>query len=124
MRAALLARDLIIASRIAAAAERAGVPIIRVDNPADLPPAADVRLLLVDWGDRDPHWAALLAKWCAGAPETAQPRVLLFGPHVDLEAHAAARAAGLGPMVARSRLIAVLPNLFDPADRHTPGERR
>jgi hypothetical protein len=110
---ALLARDLIIASRIAAAAEQAGVSLTRVDDPADLPPAGDVHLLLVDWGDRDPDWGDRLKAWCALAPETARPRVLLFGPHVDLEAHAAARAASLGPMMARSKLISELATLFD-----------
>jgi hypothetical protein len=37
--------------------------------------------------------------------------VILFGPHGDLEAHAAARATGLGPMIARSKLVADLPTL-------------
>jgi hypothetical protein len=109
---ALLAHDLIIASRIAAAAERAGVSFTRVDDPADLPPPTQVRLLLVDWGDRDPAWGDRLTAWCADAPETTRPRVLLFGPHSDLVAHADARAAGLGPMRARSKLVADLPTLF------------
>jgi hypothetical protein len=39
-------------------------------------------------------------------------RVILFGPRTDLEAHAAARAAGLGPMWARSKVIAGLPSLL------------
>lgn len=113
MSAALLARDLIIASRIAAAAERAGVTLTRIDDPADLPPAGDVHLLLVDWGDRDPDWGDRLKAWCALAPESSRPRVLLFGPHVDLTAHAAAREAGLGSMMARSKLISELATLFD-----------
>jgi hypothetical protein len=110
---ALLGRDLIIASRISAAAERARVSVMRIDGPADLPPASDVRLLLVDWGDRRPDWGERIAAWCASAPESARPRILLFGPHVDLEAHAAARAAGLGPMRARSKLVADLATIFD-----------
>jgi len=109
----LLGRDLIIASRIAAAAERAGVPYMRVGDPADLPPPGETRLLLVDWADRGPDWGELITAWCASAPESALPRILLFGPHVDLDAHAAARAAGLGPMRARSKLVADLPTLFD-----------
>ena len=113
MTVALLGRDLIIASRITAAAERAGVSVMRIGGPADLPPASNVRLLLVDWGDRGPDWGERIAAWCASAPESARPRILLFGPHVDLEAHAAARAAGLGPMRARSKLVADLATLFD-----------
>lgn len=69
-------------------------------------------MLLVDWGDRAADWGDRIAAWCAGAPESARPRVLLFGPHVDLAAHAAARAAGLGPMLARSKLVADLPTLL------------
>jgi hypothetical protein len=109
---ALLARDLLIASRIAAAAERADVSFTRVDDPADLPPPAQVRLLLVDWGDRATDWGDRISSWCAGAPESARPRILLFGPHVDLEAHAAARLAGVGPMRARSKLLADLDSLI------------
>ena len=113
MKVALLARDLLIASRIAAAADRAGASFLRVDDPADLPPPLALQLLLVDWADRAPDWGYRIAAWCAAAPESARPRVLLFGPHVDLEAHAAARAAGLGPMRARSKLVADLSTIFD-----------
>ncbi len=113
MTVALLARDLMIASRIAAAAERARAPFVRATDPTDLPPPAEVRLLLVDWGDRAADWGGRIAAWCEEAPESARPRVILFGPHVDLEAHAAARAAGLGPMRARSKLVSDLPTLFE-----------
>jgi len=111
---ALLARDLIIGSRIEAAAAQAGVGLARVDDPDGLPAASNVRLLLVDWGDRDEDWGARIATWCAGAPESARPRVVLFGPHTDLVAHADARAVGLGPMLARSKLLADLPLLLAP----------
>lgn len=112
MTVAVLARDLMIGSRIAAAAERAGVGLTQVGDPDELPPAEGLRLLLVDWADRAPDWGERITTWCARAPESARPRILLFGPHVDLKAHAAARAAGLGPMRARSKLVADLPNLF------------
>lgn len=111
MTVALVARDLMIASRVAAAAEQARVPFVRVDDPSALPSAASVRLLLVDWADRAPEWGARIAEWCVGAQESTAPRVILFGPHVDLEAHAAARASGLGPMWARSKLLAELSSL-------------
>lgn len=109
----LLGRDLIVASRIFAAAARAGVDVLRLDDPDDLPLASEVRLLLVDWGDRRPGWSATLARWCADAPESASPRLVLFGPHTDLVAHADARAAGLGPMWARSKFLADLPTLIN-----------
>ncbi|MDP9251204.1 MAG: hypothetical protein M3O78_07525 [Chloroflexota bacterium] len=113
MTVVLLGRDLIIASRVFAAAARAGVEARRVDDPAQLPPPDEVRFLLVDWADRSADWAEALSRWCARAPGSAQPKVVLFGPHVDLAAHASARAAGLGPMWARSKFLADLPTLFD-----------
>ena len=112
MTVVLLGRDLIIASRVFEAASRAGVEAHRVDDPAGLPPPEGVRLLLVDWGDRGPDWGEQIRTWCASATESARPKVVLFGPHVDLVAHAEARASDLGPMVARSKLLTELPTLF------------
>lgn len=105
MRAGAVVGDLILFSRIAAAAEATGTEVIRVDAPAQLP--ADLDLVLVDWSARRPDWADALRSRRAG-------RIMLFGPHTDLEAHAAARAAGLGPMWARSKLVAALPDLLSP----------
>jgi hypothetical protein len=109
---AVVARDLMIATRIADAGARAGVEVRRFDDPGQLPLPGEVRLLLVAWDERRPDWSGRLLAWCAAAPESATPRVVLFGPHTDLEAHAAARAAGLGPMWARSRLLAELEGLI------------
>jgi hypothetical protein len=109
---AVLARDLMIATRIADAGARAGVEVRRYDDPDQLPAAASVRLLLVDWDARGPDWGERLIRWCLNAPVSVRPRVVLFGPHTDLAAHAVARAAGLGPMLARSKLLAELPTLF------------
>lgn len=108
---AIVARDLIIATRIADACAAAGLPAVRVDTPADLPPADSVGVVLVDWSAREPGWGERLAAWCASAPEHERPRLVLFGPHTDLEAHAAARVAGLAPMLARSKLVADLPRI-------------
>ena len=80
----------------------------RVDGPADLPPANSVDLLLIDWSERDPGWGPQITAWRDGAVPA--PRIILFGPHTDLDAHAAAREAGLGPMRARSALVAGLPD--------------
>jgi hypothetical protein len=109
---ALVSRELLMATRIADAAARADVDCIRVDEPALLPAADTVGLVLVDWAERQAGWADALAQWCQGAPESHRPRVVLFGPHTDLEAHSAARAAGLGPMWARSKLLLELPGLI------------
>ena len=103
MRVAVVMSDLMLYSRIESAASAAGASLIRVDSPADLPP--DLELVLVDWSGREPGWADALR------PRTGNVRTVLFGRHTDLEAHAAARAAGLGPMWARSTLVRRLPSL-------------
>jgi hypothetical protein len=110
--ACFLGRDLLFYARVADAAERAGVQAQRVDSPEELPPPSDVSLLVVDWGNRFPNWDQSLREWCASATDVTGPRVILFGPHTDMAAHAAARQADLGPMWARSKLVSELSNLF------------
>jgi hypothetical protein len=107
VKVALVGRELLFGSRIASLVEDAGAELTRVDEPQSLPPAASVQLVLVDWAERQPGWADALSSWAAEA-EGSRPHVLLFGPHTDLRAHADARAAGLGPMVARSKLLLTL----------------
>jgi hypothetical protein len=103
VRAGAVIGDLIFYSRIAAAADAAGTQLIRADAPALLP--AELDLILVDWSARRPDWAVSLRARRSG-------RIILFGPHTDLAAHADARAAGLGPMWARSKLNAQLSDLL------------
>jgi len=98
MRVGAVVDDLMLFSRIDAAASVAGASLVRVSTPSDLPP--DLDLVLVDWSARRPDWADALRALPA--------RVILFGRHTDLEAHADARAADLGPMWARSKLVALL----------------
>ena len=108
MRVAAVISDLMLFSRIDAAARSCGASLIRVDEPRALPPAGSLDLALVDWSARSETWASDLREWRAGGA----PRVVLFGRHTDLEAHAAARAAGLGAMWARSKIVAELSNLM------------
>jgi len=114
VRVAAVISDLMLFSRIDAAAAAAGATLARVDAPSELGPPDAVDLVLVDWSARASGWEADLAAWRTQAPAPA-PRVILFGRHTDLEAHAAARAAGLGPMWARSRLLGELAALVAPA---------
>jgi hypothetical protein len=107
MRVAAVMSDLMLFSRIESAATTAGAVLSRLDTPMQLPSADAIDLVLVDWSARRPEWADALAAW-RGRSGT---RLILFGQHTDLEAHAAARAAGLGPMWARSKLLAALPQL-------------
>ena len=103
MRVAAVMSDLMLFSRIDAAADAAGASLIRVDSPADLPQHLD--LVLVDWSAREPGWTGELSG-------IAPARLILFGRHTDLEGHAAARSGGIGPMWARSKLVSELPELF------------
>jgi hypothetical protein len=102
MRVVAVVSDLMLFSRIESAATAAGAVLVRVDDPAAIPDDAD--LVLVDWATRRDGWT--------GALSAVPGRVVLFGPHTDLAAHADARAAGLGPMWARSKLIVELPTLL------------
>jgi hypothetical protein len=102
MKVAAVVSDLMLFSRIESAAHVAGAELARVDSPSDVP--ADADLVLVDWSAREPDWADTL--------RAAPGRVILFGPHTDLDAHAAARDAGLGPMWARSKLLTTLAKLL------------
>ncbi|MEO8509618.1 MAG: hypothetical protein ABI534_00080 [Chloroflexota bacterium] len=111
MRVVAIATDLMMVSRIAAAADVAAVTLTRLRSPRELGPVADTDLVIVDWAEREPWWAESLVAWRADA----QVPIVLFGQHTDREAHRAAREAGLGPMWARSRLMRELPRLVAPA---------
>jgi hypothetical protein len=108
----VLSRDLIIASRILGRATAAGHDAQLIGEPSSLPAAGSVDLLFVNWADRIRTWGNDLQTWRVDAPPSGGPRVVLFGPHSDLAAHADARAAGLGPMWARSKLVAELPSML------------
>ena len=105
MRVAAVISDLMLYSRIDSAATAAGASLVRVDSPTDL--LDDLDLILVDWSARQPDWTDALHVRTTS-------RIVLFGQHTDLAAHAAARAAGLGPMWARSKLILGLATLLHP----------
>ncbi len=104
MKVAAVISDLFLFSRIESAARLADVQLARVDAPHQIP--ADADLVLVDWSARQPDWADAL--------RSSDARVIVFGPHTDLQAHADARAADLGPMWARSKLVRELPSLLGP----------
>lgn len=112
MTTVLISRELLFATLVHDTAAHAGVDVVRIDDPSQLPEATSVRMVLVDWGDRAEAWGPLLSRWLASAPAERRPRIILFGPHTDLRAHAAASGAGLGPMWARSRLVRALPELL------------
>ncbi len=116
----LLGRELLFGSRLADVALRAGATFLRVEDPSHLPDPASVDVILIDWGDRAPGWAAALHDWLGPDPGRLRMRVMAFGPHTDLAAHREAQAAGLGPMVARSRVIRALSEALAGAERPGP----
>jgi hypothetical protein len=109
---AVIARDLMIATRIADAGARAGVDVRRYDDPSQLPPDGELRLVLVAWDERQQDWGEGLRAWLGRQLPDTQRKLILFGPHTDLIAHREARAAGLGPMIARSKLLNELASLL------------
>ena len=113
IRVVALVQDLITASKIESSVAGIGGALARIESPSQLPSASDVDVLLVDWGDRQPEWGASIAKWRDRATGGRSPRVILFGPHTDLVAHAAARDAGLGPMTARSAFFGSLLEILE-----------
>jgi hypothetical protein len=100
----LVARDLIVTSRIAATLALWGGVLLRIDSPAELPPPDDVRLLLVSWDERQPGWGESIAAWRDAGPKVGQSRVILFGSHRDVDGHRAAREHRISPVLARSAL--------------------
>jgi hypothetical protein len=112
---AIVARDLIIATRIGDAARAAGHEALRVEAPGELPPPSEVTAVFVDWAARDDAWADQLRPYREAERSGAGPRLVIFGPHTDVAAHRAAREAAIGPMIARSKLVADLPDWFPAA---------
>jgi hypothetical protein len=113
IRVVALVRDLITASKIESSVVASSATLARVESPNQLPPPSDVDVLVVDWGDRQPEWGTAITTWRDGSTADASPRVILFGPHTDLVAHADARAANLGPMRARSAFFGALSELLE-----------
>ena len=67
--------------------------------------------MIVDWNERRPDWGERLRRWRESAEERHAPRLVLFGSHVDLDAHADAKLHGIGPVMARSRFVDALASI-------------
>ena len=111
MTVALVGRDLLFGSRVADLVARSGRQFLRFDDPSMLPAADRLSIVLVDWSERTPDWEEELRAWYR-AGDGALPRIILFGSHKDLTAHAAARSLGHGPMWGRSRILSDLPKVL------------
>lgn len=99
-----LVRDLMFSGRIGAEARAAGATCRIVRDPAKLPP--DGRLLIVDLNLPGSIDAA--AAW----GKAQNKPVVGFVAHTDAQIVAAARAAGLGQVMARSKFVEILPQLI------------
>jgi hypothetical protein len=102
----VLVRDLIFASRITATASSLGVPVTLVRDAAKLPRDAGASLLIVDLNldgaiDAARDWKSATRGAITG-----------FVSHVDTATIAAARAAGVDRVLARSRFVELLPALL------------
>ena len=101
----VLVRDLIFSSRITATAKAVNVPVTVVRDPAQLA-GKEGRRLIVDLNQAGAIDAAAAWKEAAGGD------VVGFVSHVDADTIAAARAAGIEHVVARSRFVEDLPELL------------
>jgi len=63
-------------------------------------------LVIVNISSRDLDWEEAIRQACAGGY-----RVLAFGSHIDLDAHARARAAGAQRVVANAKFTSDMPAL-------------
>lgn len=102
----LLARDLLISSRVTTAAKRLGTPVRLLRDPAALLPHMPARLLIIDLDLEGALQAAIAWSQAQGKPAAG------FVQHVHGDRIREAKAAGVSPVIPRSRLEAVLPELL------------
>jgi len=116
--------DLFFATKIAATAEAAGVPLETLDPAAALdrfgatPSAARASesafeipaLVLLDLAAGEP--ALAVARALRGSAAGARITIAGFFPHVDVATREAAIAAGVDPVLPRSAFVARLPALL------------
>ncbi len=108
-RALLLDSDLFFAVKVTETLKHAGYTTRTVRRADDFAPALaneHPALALVNAGARGLDWrAAVELAHAAGIP------VVVYAPHVDVETHEAARAAGATSVIANSKLAADLPGV-------------
>ena len=106
----ILCRDLLLGSRITAAAQSAGVGFKVVRDAAKLA-GQPGRRLIVDLNQDGAVDAAAAWKTASGG------EVIGFVSHVDGATITQARAAGLDQILARSAFVQQLPSLVEGADK-------
>jgi DNA-binding NarL/FixJ family response regulator len=107
-----LVRDLMLRSRIEAAAEAAGVDVAfaaTYDRLRSLAADASVKTIFADLSDASFDPEATARELAAACPRA---RLIGFASHIDLKRLAAARAAGFSETLSRSEFVSRLPVLL------------
>jgi len=105
-----LVPDLLVASRIQAAARSANAQVETVDTPGEALSRLEgdaARLLIIDLALPGLDLVAL-----ATAAQAAGAGIIAFGPHVDVALRQSALAAGIPHVYPRSRFLRDLPALL------------
>ncbi len=111
-----LASDLFFQSRILSAGRHAGRSVRFVSHASS---ADRFALALVDL-DASADVLKAIATWAASG---AGP-IIAFGPHVDTEGRRAARRAGAGRVLAKSRFVTQLPTILANVSQDRPEDNR
>ena len=122
-RGILLCRDLIFTTKIQNTALDLGYQIVVIGDVSKARREIESkrpRLLLIDLTARELCTSALLSEYAALAG--VKTWVVAFGPHVESEALAGAKAAGCRVVLTRSKLAGDLPNLLRFYFSHLPGD--
>jgi hypothetical protein len=112
VRVLALVRDLLLRSRIEAAAEAAGVEVAfaaNYDRVRDIAASTSIGLVFADLSD-----SAFNPETTSHELTAACPGAILIGfaSHIDLKPLAAARAAGFAQTLSRSEFVSRLPDLL------------
>jgi DNA-binding response OmpR family regulator len=119
-----IADDLMVRSRIDAAADVAGVDVRYVGSYADVQAAVcdtTPRAVLVGMAASRRPWPDIVRQIRA-EPSTTGLYVLAFGPHMNLELRARALEAGVDRVVANSAFMRLLPTLLETPTAPAPDE--
>lgn len=123
MTALLHTHDLLSASRIASAAQAAGVELVTcAAREAMLPLVAErgIQLVLLDLATPGEVAADWIARLRSVATETLS--IVAYGPHVDADRLAAARQAGCDRVLARGQFLAQVSAILTTNGRVAPSE--
>ena len=102
MKVVFLCPNLMFASRVSGAASALKIPLQILASPADMAQklSAETRLVIIDLGQSGIDVPQIVAQVREKSPSA---RVVAFGSHVDVEALAAARAAGCDEVMPNSQ---------------------